>query len=230
MGTIPNTNKKMIQQQQWLDRDRPPWSNHSALNVDRFAKSLSKCGTTLFRHLLVSPPPEKFMAINVSVRVVGNYFGSLSSVTKTVTVSVAKTDPNVYDVLVEVSKAVRAGAVPDTTGFTFDPPFPGPTDMLNSITIDYAKPPKAGLDAGIYFLQEVKTGNPDFVFQYYIYSKDRVQKNFDSVFHPFNSPPPVPIEDGDIIIWRLVAILHSANRSRRVMAEMQKDSDTLAAL
>ena len=170
------------------------------------------------------------MPINVSVRVVGNYFGAKASITKTVTVSVAQANPNVYDVMVEVSKAVRAGSVPGTANFSFDPPFPSPTDMLNSITVEYTTAPKTGLDTGVYFLQEIKTGNPDFVFQYYIYDKNHVQKNFDSIFHPFKSPPPVPIADGDTIAWRLVAILHSANRSRRVMAEMEKDSDTLAAI
>ena len=96
---------------------------------------------------------------------------------------------------------------------------------LNSFTVDYEKAPKAGLDSGIYFLDESVGGNPVHVFQYYIFDKDGKQKNNNGLTRFFNEAPDDDIEDDDVIVWMQVAILEASNGNRFVAAKMKSAMD-----
>jgi hypothetical protein len=160
------------------------------------------------------------MPTNIGFRVTGMFFGATSSITKEVRVDVPNPSPTVYDVMIEVVKKVTSNGVPGVSGFTFDPIFPSASDSLNSITIQYTVSPKSPYGSGIYFLQENKMGNPIYVFQYYIFDQNFVQKNNNNQTARFNAAPDVPIADNDIIVWRQVAILQGANGVNRVASEM----------
>ena len=167
------------------------------------------------------------MPSNIGFRITGMFFGASDAVTREIRVNVPNPTPTVYDVMVEVVKKVTAGGVTGVSGFTFDPIFPSSTDSLNSFTIKYTAAPKSAYGPGVYFLQENKMGNPIYVFQYYIFDKNFVQKNNNNQTAQFNAAPDVPIVDDDIVVWRQVAIMQGANGVNRVVSEM---ASTMAGL
>lgn len=162
------------------------------------------------------------MPLNVGFRVTGMYFGAKESITQEIRVDVVKTNPTVYDVMIEVVKKVQTGGVPGVETFIFDPAFPAESDSLKSFTIVYNQAPKAPYNAGVYFLQENKMVNPVYVFQYYIFDSTFVQKNNNNKTKNFNESPDVEIVDNDTIVWRQVAIMQGANGQNRVLSDAIK--------
>ncbi|MEM7582916.1 MAG: hypothetical protein AAF560_06005 [Acidobacteriota bacterium] len=161
------------------------------------------------------------MTINVDFRVVGMYFGSSASVTNKVTVEVEDT-PTVAKIMTAVAQKVAGGGVDGVSQFTFSPLQPATGEELFSITINYTDPPKNNLPTGNYFLASDLAGNPEEVWQYYIFDTNFEQVNRNNDFIPFSEQPAEPIEDGYTVIWRRVSILVGATASRFVASRANK--------
>lgn len=175
------------------------------------------------------------MSINVELRVTGIYFGSPLAVKnlQTITVTVPY-NPTVKDVMDAAVAMFPTSAIPEVKlfSYSFTPSFANnKLESVNRITIYYNKPPldpskiQGGFfppEAGLYVLDD-ELGTPyDKSLQYYHYRKTTVDKkdaliqlNIKSHFKAFNTPPDQPIEDGDLIVWRLVVIENSPLRSLR---------------
>ncbi|MEM1206924.1 MAG: hypothetical protein AAGN66_27070 [Acidobacteriota bacterium] len=149
------------------------------------------------------------------------YFGSANSVTETVTVEVDD-NPTVAQIMTEVARKTATGGVPGVSQFSFSPLTPAPGEDLNSITVNYTDPPKRGLPPGNYFLGTDLAGNPQEIWQYYIFNKGFEQVNRNNNFIPFSDPPEQPIEDGYTVIWRRVSILTGPSQSRFVDSRSKK--------
>ena len=167
------------------------------------------------------------MPLNIGFRITGMFFGAKDSVTKEIRVDVPKDNPTVYDVMVEVVKKVNRGEVSGVSGFLFDPIFPSEIDSLKSVTLQYSSAPKEPYEAGTYFLQENKMGNPIYVFQYYIFDKDFKQKNDNNKTKNFNQTPDDTIVDNDTVIWRQIAIMQGKNGNNQINNIMKKTMKNL---
>ncbi|MEO1367442.1 MAG: hypothetical protein AAFX50_09710 [Acidobacteriota bacterium] len=167
--------------------------------------------------------------ISVRFRVVGIYFGAPKGTTGEITVKVEE-NPTVNDVMVAAAElAGQVGGINGVDSFSYSPfnPERGSGQILTEVSADFTEPPKGpGTDpgAGIYRLDQDLERNPQSVLQYYIFDSNFVQKNRENSFIPFSDDPPVPIEDGDLVLWRMVAITQAPNGSNLVRGRQRRFS------
>lgn len=167
--------------------------------------------------------------ICVRFRVVGIYLGASKGATGEVTVKVQE-NPTVNDVMVAVSKlAGQVDGINGVDSFTYSPfdPERGSGQILTEVSADFIEPPKGPgthPDSGIYRLDQDLDKNPQSVLQYYIFDSNFAQKNRDNAFIPFSDDPPVPIEDGDLVLWRMVAVAQAPNGSNLVRGRQRRFS------
>jgi hypothetical protein len=170
--------------------------------------------------------------INVKFRVLGIYFGSYAgdanSVTGEIAVAVAD-NPTVYDVMKAVAIKAAAGGIPGVRLFGFTPIFAAPGQEIDSITVEFAEPPRRDRPyvEGTYILEDSKSNNPNRVLQYYIVDATGVQKNRNNRTATFTSPPDAQILDGDTVIWRQVSICVGPNGSFRSKRLAQRGLETM---
>ncbi|ADG69019.1 hypothetical protein Plim_3205 [Planctopirus limnophila DSM 3776] len=163
------------------------------------------------------------MSIKIGFRVTGMFFGSA----KPIVVEIDNPKSSVRDVMLKVSKLVEEGGVPGVESFIFSPRNPSDAETLSSITIKYSEGPNGVYSPGTYHLEENLMGNPILAFQFYHFRANMQQVNNNNRTNTFGEPIEDIFKDGDIIIWRQIAILQAPNGLRQVESLAVKEIDSL---
>ncbi|MEM1181597.1 MAG: hypothetical protein AAGM22_24855 [Acidobacteriota bacterium] len=168
--------------------------------------------------------------ISVRFRIVGIYFGATykNAVTQEIKVSVPA-NPTVAQVMEAAALEAVRGQIPGVTSFLFSPAAPTPDEFCESVSVDYNKSPNGRLDSGLYRLQQSEEAFQEQILQYYIFDENFVQKNTKNEQAPFGGPPPVEIEDGDLVLWRMVTIATKPINSSRAKGRQNRMSKAMAA-
>lgn len=138
------------------------------------------------------------MTVNLSI--VGMYFGLDVKIEDGATIS-------------QVMDAARSQSQGSDHQFDYTP---SPGGFLSNVTIIHREPAKSRNSSrtyppGVYSLTDDETkGNPQLVWQYYLFDKDNQRKEPRGSEVPFMANQ-TPLVAGDQVIWRAVAIFNGPN-------------------
>jgi hypothetical protein len=174
--------------------------------------------------------------MDVKFRVVGLYFGSNpgdppgKNNTGDITVHVDE-DDTVLDVTQAAVAEANRGNIPAVSGASFSTVPMGGGHLLQSFSVTYEETPRDGrFEDGFNGLPETLTlrqdmdSSPMKIWQWYVYGRrptddpknpdELVQKNTDNAFVPADQGgddvKKCNIEEGDLVMWRLVSIQNEA--------------------